>query len=117
MSDQPNARTVAALESVIKQMQYLVEHPRMQQRNWVASGREWLPVLHNAVEDLQRDVKQQDFVVESYQSLLAALGHVGLQVEKRDAASWGYRWQGEALKGTFRTRAEAVEAALREKLK
>lgn len=45
-------RTIAALEKVIGEMQYLVDHPRMRQRNWVAAGKMWLPVLHQAKEDL-----------------------------------------------------------------
>lgn len=48
------ARTIAAIQKMIIEMQYLVDHPRMQQRNWVARGREWLPVLHHAIEDLSQ---------------------------------------------------------------
>jgi hypothetical protein len=44
MSIHPNARTVEAMEKMIAEMQYLVEHPRIQQKTWVASGRRWLPV-------------------------------------------------------------------------
>jgi hypothetical protein len=116
MVDHPNARTVAAIEKMMSQMQYLVDHPRMQQRNWVARGREWLPVLEHAKQDLQREVTSQDFIVEAYQSLMSVLERVGLTVEKRDETTWGYRWHGNILKGTYITRAEAFEAGLWEKL-
>jgi hypothetical protein len=52
MPNSPNARTVAALQKMIIEIQYLVDHPRMQQRNWVAKGRTWLPILQHAIEDL-----------------------------------------------------------------
>lgn len=112
----PKARTIAALEKMIEEMQYLVEHPRMQQRNWVAKGRIWLPVLQHAKEDLQHEVAQQDFVTEAYQSLLLALERIGLKVEKRDETNWGYRWYDGSLTGAYPTRAEAIEAGLRERL-
>jgi hypothetical protein len=54
MSNDSNARTIAALEKMIHEMQFLVDHPRMQQRNWVASGKIWLPILRHAIEDLSR---------------------------------------------------------------
>ena len=117
MADKAKARTVAALEQMIEDMQFLVDNPRMQQRRWVAKGKEWLPTLHNAVEDLQQDVSQQDFVLESYQSLLAVFEHIGLQIEKRDETTWGYRWHDGVLKGTHPSRTAALEAALRERLK
>lgn len=117
MTQHPNARTVEAIEKMMEEMQYLVDHPRMQQRNWVAKGRVWLPILQHAKEDLQRDVQQRDFVLESYQSLLAALERVGLTVEKRDETSWGYRWHGGPLTGTYGTRALAIEAGLQARLR
>lgn len=117
MSSHPNARTIAAIEKMMEEMQYLVDHPRMQQRNWVAKGREWLPVLEHAREDLQRDVQQNDFAIDSYQALLSALAAVGMVVEKRDVTSWAYRWHGGAPEGAYATQAAAVAAGLRSRLK
>ncbi len=117
MSDHPNARTVEAIEKMMETMQYLVDHPRMQQRNWVAAGRRWLPVLQHAKEDLQRGVIQHDNATETANSLLSALARVGLAVEKRDAETWGYRWHDGALTGSYLTRADAVEAGLKERIK
>ena len=117
MANQQNERTIAALEKMMQEMQHLVDHPRMQQRNWVAKGRVWLPILQHAQEDLQREVAQQDFITESYQSLLLVLEHVGLKVEKRDETSWGYCWHDDSLMGAYPTRAAAIEAGLRERLK
>jgi hypothetical protein len=116
MSEHSAARTVAALAEIIEVMQNLVNHPRVQQRRWVALGKTWLPILQHAKEDLEREVTQYDLVAESHQSILAALQRLGLQIEKRDATSWGYRWHGDMLKGTFSSRADAIEAALRERL-
>ncbi|MBN8640071.1 MAG: hypothetical protein J0M07_32465 [Anaerolineae bacterium] len=45
MSNQMNPNTVAALERIIQEIRYLVDHPRIQQRTWVASGKTWLPLL------------------------------------------------------------------------
>lgn len=42
----PNPDALNALELVIQEVRYLVEHPRIQQRTWVASGTRWLPLLH-----------------------------------------------------------------------
>ncbi len=117
MTEHPNARTITAIEKMMNEMQYLVDHPRMQQRNWVASGKQWLPILQHAKEDLQREVSQNDFIAESYQGLLLALERVGLAVEKRDTTTWGYRWHTGALIGAYATRAEAVEAGLKARLK
>src|SRR6185369_353185 len=116
MSEHPNARTIAAIEKMIEGMQYLVEHPRMQQRNWVASSRQWLPILQHAIEDLQKETQHNDFVSESYQELLAALERVGLRIIKRDNMSWGYSWHGDVATGAFVSRSAAVEAALRERI-
>jgi len=46
MPDHPNPNIVAALERLMQDMQHLVDHPRIQQRTWVASGKEWLKLLH-----------------------------------------------------------------------
>ncbi|MBK8024746.1 MAG: hypothetical protein IPK19_25815 [Chloroflexi bacterium] len=40
-----NPNTVAALERLMHEMQNLVDHPRIQQRTWVARAKEWLPLL------------------------------------------------------------------------
>lgn len=42
----PNPNTIAALERIIQEIRYLVDHPRIQQRTWVASGKAWLPLLY-----------------------------------------------------------------------
>jgi hypothetical protein len=98
---------------MIKEMQFLVSHPRMQQRNWVEKGHEWLPVLQYAIEDLERDNDEQNLTGEAYQGLILALERAGLKVEKRESRSWGYRWQGGELQGVFSTRTEALETAIR----
>ncbi|MGB7340752.1 MAG: hypothetical protein WBC91_17775, partial [Phototrophicaceae bacterium] len=99
MTTHKNDRTIKALDNVMEEMQHLVDHPRMQQRNWVAKGKEWLPVLQHAKEDLQRDVDHNDFVVDAYQGVLEAIKAIGLTIEKRDATSWGYRWHDDQLTG------------------
>lgn len=108
-----NLRTVTALEKMIQEMQFLTEHPRMQQKNWVAKGKEWLPILHHVKEDLQQETNQQDFTKEAYQGLLMVLERVGVKAEKRDANHWGYMYN-DVLKGMYPTRVEAIEAALKE---
>jgi hypothetical protein len=40
-----NPNTAAALERVMQEMQNLVDHPRIQQRTWVATAKTWLPLL------------------------------------------------------------------------
>ncbi|MBK9746005.1 MAG: hypothetical protein IPO91_04425 [Chloroflexi bacterium] len=45
MPNQTNPNAVAALERIIQEIRYLVDHPRIQQRTWVASGKTWLPLL------------------------------------------------------------------------
>lgn len=60
MPDLAAQRTIAALQHVIEEMQHLVEHPRIQQKTWVASGQRWLPVLNQAKEDLARMAAAHD---------------------------------------------------------
>ena len=112
----PNARTIEALEKMIEEMEYLVAHPRIQQKTWVAKGKTWLPTLRTARQDLARDVTHQAVVSELHQGLLLALERVGLRLEMRDALSWGYRWFSGDLKGAYPTRGAALEGALRERL-
>jgi hypothetical protein len=45
MPNQLNSNTLAALERVMQEIKNLVDHPRIQQRTWVARGKEWLPIL------------------------------------------------------------------------
>lgn len=45
MSTLPNPNTILALERLMQEIQHLVDHPRIQQRTWVASGKRWLPIL------------------------------------------------------------------------
>lgn len=54
MVNHPNARTIEAVENLMTEKQYLVDHPRMQQRTWVARGQQWLPALQHTKEDLSR---------------------------------------------------------------
>lgn len=48
------------LEKLIHEMQYLVDHPRIQQKTWVANGRKWLPILHRIKGEITtaRDTSQ-----------------------------------------------------------
>lgn len=109
-------RTIDGLIKIIEEMQYLVEHPRIQQKTWVAKGRVWLPVLQNAKEDLESSLEPHNIAIEGYQALLSTLQRIGLTVEKRDNYSWGYRWNGGELKGAYSSSTEAIEWGLREKL-
>lgn len=52
MPNSNHARTIAAVQKMISEIQYLVDHPRVQQRTWVAKGQVWLPILHHVIEDL-----------------------------------------------------------------
>ena len=115
MTDHRNKRTIIALDTVMEEMQYLVEHPRVQQKTWVAKGKTWLPILQYAKEDLQRDVDQHNVIMDAYQAVLEAIKSIGLTVEKRDEQTWGYRWHDGELIGMFPTQATAIEAGLREK--
>lgn len=90
MANHPNARTITAIEKMMNKMQYLVDHPEIQ-HNRIVKGREWLPVPQHTKEDLQREVQQNDFLLDSHQALLGALASVGLTVEKRDSTSCDYR--------------------------
>jgi hypothetical protein len=101
---------------MIEEMEYLVAHPRIQQKRWVAKGNTWLPVLRTAQEDLHRDINHHAITSEMHQGLLVALERVGLRLEMRDATSWGYRWFSGDLKGAYATRGEALEVAVRERL-
>ena len=110
-------RTLEALETIIDEMQYLVEHPRIQQKTWVAKGKTWLPTLHHAKEDLEKLQQPHDFATEAYQSLIAVFEQIGLSIQKRDTTSWGYSWHDEPLKGAFSSVSQAVESALKERIK
>lgn len=111
-----NAQTIAELTRILEEMEYLVAHPRIQQKTWVAKGKTWLPILRIARQDLQRDVTHEAITSEVHHGFLMALERVGLRLEMRDATSWGYRWFSGDLKGAYATRGDAVEAALRERL-
>ena len=112
----PAERTIQDLETVMEEMQFLVDHPRMQQKRWVAKGKVWLPILQNAKEDLQHCTEPHDMAIEGYQAIMDVLSKLGLEVKKRDATSWGYSWHGEPLKGGFASQTQAIEAALSERL-
>ncbi|MBX3065592.1 MAG: hypothetical protein KF726_21630 [Anaerolineae bacterium] len=110
-----NSRTITDLQAIIEEIKHLVSHPRIQQKTWVAKGKVWLLTLAHAVEELQQGANQQDNATESLQSVLAVLERGGLKIEKRNTTHWGYRWHNGELKGAYATRAEAIEAALRDR--
>ena len=45
---------VSELQKIIDEMERLVQHPRIQQKTWVAKARGWLPVLRIANEQLSK---------------------------------------------------------------
>jgi hypothetical protein len=108
-------RILGEIDEIINQMQYLTEHPRLQQRNWVAAGKRWLPVLQYAREEIERHV-HADVNLATYESVVAAIQRLGLIVAQREDKTWGYSWNNEELTGRFPTQAEAIEVALHEKL-
>jgi hypothetical protein len=116
MTDHLTSRLISELEKLMEQMQYLVDHPRMQQRNWVAQGKVWLPILGHVKTHLLAEKKDSDYVSEAHQALLDSLQRVGLEVKQRDRTTWGYSWNGTILIGAYSSQAQAVEAALRAKL-
>lgn len=115
MSESHLTRLLAELETLITQMQYLVEHPRMQQRNWVANGKVWIPILDHIKSYLASEKDDYAVLSEAHQALLESLKRGGLDVQKRDKSTWGYSWHGTALVGAYASQAQAIEAALREK--
>ena len=116
MLDHPFARTAAALDKVIRQMEYLVAHPRIQQNEWVYQGKGWLPTLHQAKMDLTAENDIYQYVVEAHQAVWEALRRFGLEVRQRDRETWAYSWHGAPLVGAYPSQAQALEAALRERL-
>ncbi len=82
-------RTIKALKTMIDEMQFLVDHPRIQQKRWVAKGKTWPPTLHNAVEDLANCLEPHDFAIESSESMLSVLENLGLTIQQRDATTCG----------------------------
>lgn len=113
MSAHPAARLVAALAKMREQMQFLVDHPRMQQNRWVARGREWLPILEQAQTDLEAETSHYHYLAEAHQALLDALARGGLILHQRDRTTWAYSWHGAPPIGAYPSQAQAVEAALR----
>lgn len=112
----PASRTVEQLEQMIKEMQQLVASPRIQQKTWVALGKTWIPVLEDAKEDLLDETTHYTLLAESYRGLLSSLEKVGLRLIQRDRDTWAYSWFGATPIGGFPSQAEAIEAALRERL-
>jgi hypothetical protein len=45
-------QTSEELQKIIEEMTYLVKHPRIQQKTWVANAKRWLPVLRIAQSQL-----------------------------------------------------------------
>jgi hypothetical protein len=52
MANNPNSNSAEALRRIIEQIQYLVDHPRIQQKTWVANGKTWLPILQILLGEL-----------------------------------------------------------------
>ena len=59
MTENINPNATAALRRVIEEIRYLVDHPRIQQRTWVASGKTWLPVLEIVYGELSLGYKPE----------------------------------------------------------
>jgi len=77
----PNERTIDALKRIVEQIEYLVQHPRIQQKTWVASGREWLPVLLHAIEDLTELGNNTLPLLEESTSSIASIQPITAEVE------------------------------------
>jgi hypothetical protein len=116
MAEHPSKRTLEGLETMIQEIQYFLDHPRTQQNRWVAKGHTWIPVLRHAKEDLQTEIDHYDIMIEAYQAIWTALKAVGLEIKQRDRTTWAYTWNGAPLVGVYASRAEALEAALRERV-
>nr|WP_139088723.1 hypothetical protein [Oscillochloris trichoides] len=116
MPEHPSKRTLADLETMIKDIQYFLDHPRTQQNRWVAKGQSWIPILEHAKEDLQSEIEHYDIILEAYQATWIVLRNLGLELKQRDRTTWAYSWNGASLVGAFTSRAEALEAALRARL-
>ncbi len=77
MSDNPN--TAAALRQIIESIRYLVDHPRIQQKTWVASGKKWLPVLEIVYGELSNE--QRSGTIDMAQApLVKDLGSILVEV-------------------------------------
>jgi hypothetical protein len=116
MYEHPAARSAAALTKIMEDMQWFLENPPTQQEQWVANIRTWLPVLQYAKDDLLAESNRYTFVAEAYQVVWDTLGRVGLQVHQLDLNAWAYSWHGGSPVGNYPSRAQALEAALRERL-
>lgn len=58
--EHPAAITAAQIEQMMTEMQYFIDHPRIQQRRWVERGRTWLLVLQQARAHLLTQAASQD---------------------------------------------------------
>ena len=104
------------LGKLISEITYLVAHPRIQQKTWVANGKRWLPILEIAKAAILSSSEAKDTSNEAYQAVMDILPRLGLRILKRDPATWGYSWHNEPMKGAYPSVAQAVEAALKERL-
>jgi hypothetical protein len=110
-------QTMESLNEVIKAMQSLYEHPRMQQRNWVAAAKYWLPILRQASEHLQEWNEPCIHAIEAHRAMWNSLGRLGLKVHRNQANVWTYSWDGVVDgAGNYSSPSEAMEAALRGRL-
>src|SRR5262245_8296124 len=116
MPEHPASRTIADLDKALSEIQYFLDHPRTQQNQWVAKGQTWKPILQQAKADLQAESDHYNFVAEAYQAVWDTLQRLGLEIRQRDRTTWAYSWHGASLVGAFPSRAQALEAALRERL-
>lgn len=107
---------VEAVGKLIAEITYLVQHPRIQQKTWVANGKRWLPILEIAQAEIVTASAATNTSNEAYQALMDIFPRLGLRILKRDTATWGYSWHNEPIKGAYPSIAQAVEAALKERL-
>lgn len=52
MTDSSSQYLIDDLEKRIHKLQYFVEYQCIQQKMWVASGRQWLPILHRIKSEI-----------------------------------------------------------------
>ncbi len=116
MPDHPATRTITGLDTMLAEIQFFLDHPRTQQNQWVAKGRIWKPVLEQAKMDLAAEAEHYSLLSEAYQAVWEVLRHLGLEIHQRDRTTWAYTWHGAPLVGAFASRAQALEAALRERM-
>jgi hypothetical protein len=117
MLQHPVKRTATALDQVISELGHLHANPRVQQKTWVASAGRWLPVLRQTKEHLEEWNEPFMHAVEAQRAIWEALASVGLRVHQLNGAKWSYSWNGKSAPHSYETPSQALEAAIRERLK